>query len=188
MADPPRKQPPPLPPRPLVPEPFINLAATGCCPFTRSGGLHGLDCSDLGRGRCAVDIGQVTSAGKADPMPDTVRTRRDELPPQPFDDLEELDEPPLTRGQVAMLRRELVLRRERLPPRASERPNPEPGTPSVPPKSRAIVALSTAGRAGQILTIAIGVLGIAAEIAAVFRPDLQGPIEFARQFLKGIPQ
>lgn len=38
---------------------------TGCCPFVRSGGLHGKDCADLGLGRCTTDIGQVTAAGKA---------------------------------------------------------------------------------------------------------------------------
>jgi hypothetical protein len=33
----------------------------GCCPFVRSGGLHGQDCADLGRGRCAwVQLGPNT--------------------------------------------------------------------------------------------------------------------------------
>lgn len=170
MADPPRQQPPPLPPRPLVAEPFINeLAKAGCCPFVRSGGLHGPDCSDLGRGRCTVDIGQVTAAGKPEPQPDTVRTRRDEmLPPEPL---------PLSEETGYALRRELVLLREALPPTRD----------TLSPPSKRQQAAKAVSDVAKWTTIAVGVLGVATQVAAMFRPDLVGPLQTLLKLLGGAP-
>jgi len=44
---------------------ILDLKVVGCCPFVRSGGLHGEDCGDLRNEKCTINIGQVTAAGCA---------------------------------------------------------------------------------------------------------------------------
>lgn len=38
--------------------------ARGCCPFVRSGGLHGEDCNALGRGPCTWTLGAANPLGE----------------------------------------------------------------------------------------------------------------------------
>ena len=106
-----------------------------------------------------------------DELPDTVRTRRDEMPPP------ELEEPPLTRGEATLLRRELILLREALPTRPD----------TLSPPSRRQQAAKAVSDVAKWTTIAVGVLGVAVQIAAMFRPDLVGPLQTLLKLLGGAP-
>lgn len=114
----------------------------------------------------------------AEPQPDTVRTRRDEMPPPHLSQNPgELEEPPLTRREASSLRQELILLREALPTR------PE----SLSPPSKRQQAAKAVGDVARLTTIAIGVLGVATQVAAMFRPDLVGPLQTLLKLLGGAP-
>lgn len=105
----------------------------------------------------------------ADPAPDTVRTRRDEmLPPEPL---------PLSEETGYLLRRELVLLREALPPTRD----------TLSPPSKRQQATKAMSDVAKWTTIAIGVLGVATQVAAMFRPDLVGPLQTLLKLLGGAP-
>lgn len=113
-----------------------------------------------------------------EPMPDTVRTRRDEMPPP------ELEKPPLTRGEASLtreeaslLRQEIILLREALPTR------PE----SLTPPSRRQQAAKAVSDVARWTAITVGVLGVATQVAAMFRPDLVGPLQTLIKLLGGSP-
>jgi len=159
MADPPFRQPPPLPPLPLR-----SIATVPREPF-----------QDL----TAADRAAETQRSGS-------RAARDAIPPPPPAPPED----PLTETTAALLRQELALAREVL--RDALPPVPAPPAPqqvqfSEPPKSRAQIAMKTAGAFGKWTTIAMGVLGLAATVAHQFRPDLEGPIQFFIKLLGGQP-
>lgn len=110
----------------------------------------------------------------ADPQPDTVRTsgRVPEMLPPPS----ALTSPIEHRDLVAALRQALA---------QAEGQAPVSSVP--PPLSRRQVAARWTGKAAQWVTLAVGVLGIAAQVAAIFRPDLVGPIQTVIQLLGGRP-
>lgn len=100
-------------------------------------------------------------------MPDTVRTRRDEMPPpEPL---------PLSEETGYLLRQELVLLREALPTR------PE----SLSPPSKRQQATRALLDVGKYTAIVAGVLGLVTEVARIWRPDLVGPLETLRRLLGG---
>lgn len=102
-------------------------------------------------------------------LPDTVRTRRDEMPPpEPL---------PLSEETGYLLRQELVLLREALPTK------PE----TLSPPSKRQQAAKAVSDVAKWTTIAIGVLGVAVQIAAMFRPDLVGPLQTVIKLLGGTP-
>ncbi len=107
----------------------------------------------------------------ADPAPDTVRTRRDEMPPP------ELEEPPLTRGEAYSLRKEIILLREALPTKRD----------TLSPPSKRQQAAKAVSDVARWTAIAIGVLGVATQVAAMFRPDLVGPLQTLLKLLGGAP-
>jgi hypothetical protein len=114
----------------------------------------------------------------ADPAPDTVRTRRDEMPPpQLLQNPGELEEPPLTRGEAYSLRREIILLREALPPTRD----------TLSPPSKRQQAAKAVSDVARWTAIAIGVLGVATQVAAMFRPDLVGPLQTLLKLLGGAP-
>lgn len=84
-------------------------------------------------------------------------------------------------GEVRQL---LVLLRPQLPTPQPELPSP-PLTP-VPPSRRQAAALVVTN-AAKWTTIAVGVLGLAAQVAAAFKPGLVGPIQTLIQLLGGSP-
>ena len=55
------------------------------------------------------------------------------------------------------------------------------------PLSRRQQAARWTGKVAQWVALAVGVLGIAAQVAAIFRPDLVGPIQTVIQLLGGQP-
>lgn len=112
----------------------------------------------------------------AEPQPDTVRTRRDEMPPPHLSQNPgELEEPPLTRREASSLRQELILLREALPTR------PE----SLSPPSKRQQATRALLDVGKYTAIVAGVLGLVTEVARIWRPDLVGPLETLRRLLGG---
>jgi hypothetical protein len=56
-----------------------------------------------------------------------------------------------------------------------------------PRKSMAVQAAQKAGSFGKYSLIVIGALGVAAQVAAVFKPGLVGPIQMLIQLLGGQP-
>lgn len=108
----------------------------------------------------------------ADPAPDTVRTRRDEMPPP------ELEEPPLTRGEANSLRQELILLREALPTLPGKTVPPV----SIRTRSRRALnaALGTTATAG-----ALAILTLAAGVAAKLWPQYADLILVIAQALGG---
>ena len=57
---------------------------------------------------------------------------------------------------------------------------------SEPPKSRAIVAGRAALNVGKYTAVIVGVLGLAMQVAALWRPDLVGPLQSLLR-LFGVP-
>lgn len=105
----------------------------------------------------------------AEPAPDTVRTRRDEmLPPEPL---------PLSEETGYLLRQEMVLLREALPTKAD----------TLSPPSKRQQAARAVSDVAKWTTLAIGVLGVAVQVAAMFRPDLVGPLQTLLKLLGGAP-
>ncbi|HEU4580912.1 MAG TPA: hypothetical protein VFS67_21785 [Polyangiaceae bacterium] len=82
---------------------------------------------------------------------------------------------------IAALRQDVVLLRESLPPHGPS------FVPTDPPPSKGQVAARAVGKGSQWLMIAIGALGVAAQIAHIYRPDLEGPIQVAIKLLGGTP-
>lgn len=91
-------------------------------------------------------------------------------------------------GLIRGLRQELIILRESLPPTAPT-VLVTPSTPPPPSKGKvaAQVAGKVVGRGSQWLAIAIGALGIAGQIAHIYRPDIEGPIQMAIKLLGGTP-
>lgn len=56
--------------------------------------------------------------------------------------------------------------------------------PAAPSKAR--VALNHAIASGQLLLLATGAVGVAMQIAAVFKPSLVSPLQHLQSFLKGL--
>lgn len=116
-----------------------------------------------------------------DPMPDTVRTRRDEMPPAALslDELEVLrEEPPLTRGEANSLRQELILLREALPTL------PGKTVPPVSIRTRSRTAL--VGLLGTTATAGVlALLTLAAGVAAKLWPQYADLILVIAQALGG---
>jgi hypothetical protein len=79
------------------------------------------------------------------------------------------------------LRTELVLLRDSLPPLAPS------ALPTPVPPSRRQAASQVAANAAKYVTLTVGVLGIAAQVAAVFKPGLVGPLQTLIQLLGGTP-
>lgn len=104
---------------------------------------------------------------------------------------------PLIDGDaVATILRDLVLGVDELgkglhakldklaPPAAPDAPAAPPATPSQPPAaSKRQVAAATTMNLAKWGTLAIGVLGIAAQIAKVWRPSLVAPLDQALDLL-----
>jgi len=82
---------------------------------------------------------------------------------------------------IGALRQDIVLLRESLPPHGPSL------VPTDPPPSKGKVAVRAVGKGGQWLMIAIGALGVAAQVAHIYRPDLEGPIQVAIKLLGGTP-
>lgn len=93
------------------------------------------------------------------------------------------------------LRQDLVLLRDTLPQQLAAvvqgAVQSGGGAPSVPvtpvPPSRKQAATQVVTNAAKWTTIAVGVLGIAAQIASQFKPGLVGPIQTVIQLLGGTP-
>jgi hypothetical protein len=83
----------------------------------------------------------------------------------------------LTRD-IAVLRQELVLTRDRLPG-----PPPE-GQDAAPTKTQAVARV--AGGSSKWVLIALGVLGVAAQVAAQFKPGLVSPLQTLIQLLQAL--
>lgn len=102
---------------------------------------------------------------------DTERSgpRRDEIPPPALD--------MLTETTAQLLRRELALTRETLPTL------PAMASPSLPPPSKARQATSAVVALGKYTAIATGIIGLAVQIATIWRPDLVGPLQVLGKLL-----
>lgn len=116
---------------------------------------------------------RVLTADPADPMTDEERAaetqrsgpRRDAIPPPALD--------ALTESTAQLLRRELALTRESLP----TVPTVSGPAVSEPPKSRAAAGAKLTLNVGKYTALVVGALGIAAQIAHIWRPDLEGPLQ-----------
>jgi hypothetical protein len=106
-----------------------------------------------------------------DEQPDTVRTRRDEETPPPL---------PLTEATARALRRDLLLLRETLPTLPSA---PPPVTLAPPSKARQAGNLVVG--VGKYAAVVAGVLGLAVQVATIWRPDLVGPLQMLQRLLGG---
>lgn len=85
------------------------------------------------------------------------------------------------------LRQDLVVFRDALPQllQSVQASPPVPLTPVPPSRKKAATQVVT--NAAKWTTIVVGVLGIAAQIAAQFKPGLVGPIQTVIQMLGGSP-
>lgn len=82
------------------------------------------------------------------------------------------------------LRHDLVLLREEI---GSLTPPQAPAVPltPVPPSKRQAAALAV-GNVAKYTTLAVGVLGLAAQVAAMFKPGLVGPIQTLIELVRGL--
>lgn len=117
------------------------------------------------------------------PEPFVLVDRDAETPPSGVPRVAPPEDPPLPNvlDIISALRQDIVLLRESLPPHGPSL------VPTDPPPSKRQVAVRAVGKGSQWLMIAIGVLGVAAQIAHIYRPDLEGPIQVAIKLLGGTP-
>lgn len=80
-------------------------------------------------------------------------------------------------------RAEMALLNERL----RNLPAPSSSQPPPLPQTKRQAAAQVVGNAAKWTTIAVGVLGIAAQIASQFKPGLVGPLQTLIQLLGGSP-
>jgi hypothetical protein len=66
-------------------------------------------------------------------------------------------------------------------------PNTAPSLTPEAPKSRAVVAGKAALNVGKYTAVIVGVLGLAVQVASLWRPDLVGPLQTLLK-LFGVPQ
>ena len=72
------------------------------------------------------------------------------------------------------------------PTAVSSLTTPSPVPTVEPPKSRALIAGKAALNVGKYTAIIVGVLGLAMQAAAIWRPDLVGPLQSLLR-LFGVP-
>ena len=87
--------------------------------------------------------------------------------------MERLSEDPKDE-MIRELRQTIVLYRERL---TALQTNTAPSLVPEAPKSRAVAASKAALNVGKYTAVVIGVLGLAMQVAAIWRPDLVGPLQ-----------
>lgn len=91
-------------------------------------------------------------------------------------EVERLSEDPKD-AEIRDLRMTNVLYRERLAAVQASMPNTAPSLTPEAPKSRAAIAGKLTLNLGKYTALVVGVLGIAAQIAHIWRPDLEGPLQ-----------
>ncbi len=101
-------------------------------------------------------------------------------------EVERLSEDPKD-AEIRDLRMTNVLYRERLAAVQASMPNTSPSLTPEAPKSRAVVAGKAALNVGKYTAVIVGVLGLAVQVASLWRPDLVGPLQTLLK-LFGVPQ
>ncbi len=89
-------------------------------------------------------------------------------------EVEQMSEDPRDQ-MIRDLRLTNILYREKLT--AANMPNTSPSPIPEPPKSRAVMAAGAAMNVGKYTALAVGVLGLAVQVASIWRPDLVGPLQ-----------
>ncbi len=89
-------------------------------------------------------------------------------------EVEQMSEDPRDQ-MIRDLRLTNILYREKLT--AANMPNTSPSPIPEAPKSRAVLAAGAAMNIGKYTALAVGVLGLAVQVASIWRPDLVGPLQ-----------
>jgi hypothetical protein len=110
----------------------------------------------------------------SDPVPPFAPT---DTPPQGTQRPPTMAEVTRLARDISVLRQELALTRDRLPGPAPE---------GQPAPTRAKVAAQVAGGSSKWVLIALGALGVAAQVAAQFKPGLVSPLQTLIQMLQAL--